>query len=339
MRLGLVAVILVMSVDRGSGGEVKFDLGVMGGGAVSPDGSTLVVSLTTKTQLVYFDTVAGKETKRVTVEFQPTAMAWGDKVLFVAQKSSGQVHVLDAATGKELATGNAQAPVRNLVMAKGVCFASTDNRQVFAIDATGKTTKTDAQGSFIAADPKGAFVCTVIDGRARTDINKYTVDGVKLTPAGSLQGRGGSNLANVQGVVISADGKQVGVVAGGGWSGVDRKVHYSVPMYSTDDMQSQLGELETGPYPSGAAFHPVLPLVFACTGKQGTVFGAKSYAPGQKLDAPIDIPGAGNQKVVAFVAQGRKLAWASSNANMGVLKIYDLDLTPEQQAELKKAGK
>src|SRR5689334_16669775 len=102
VRLVLAAAILVLAVDRGRGGEVKFDLPAIGGGSASPDGSTLVVSLTTKTQLVYYDTAAGKEAKRVTVEFQPTAVAWGGKVLFVAQKASGLVHVLDAATGKEV---------------------------------------------------------------------------------------------------------------------------------------------------------------------------------------------------------------------------------------------
>ena len=259
-------------VNSSQGQEAKFDLPAMGGFAVSPDNSTLIVSLTAKTELVYFDTKAGKETKRVTVKFQPTELGWHGKVLFAAQKASGQVHILDAESGKELATGNAGGPVRNIVLVKGICFASNDSRQVYAIDAKGKSTKTDASGSFIAADPKGAFVCTVVDGRARTDIMKYTVDGTKLQLAGTLQGKVGASLPNVQAAQDSADGKLVGVVAGGGWADVDRKQHYGVPLYGTADMTSQLGDLETGAYPSGCIFHPVLPLVFACTGKQGSVF-------------------------------------------------------------------
>src|SRR5437879_2108388 len=116
MSVGWVAVVATVFVSGSHGQEATFQLPAMGGFAVSPDNSKLVVSLTAKTELVYFDTVACKETKRVAVEFQPTQMAWGDKVLFVAQKASGLVHVLDADSGKELATGNANGPVRNLVL-------------------------------------------------------------------------------------------------------------------------------------------------------------------------------------------------------------------------------
>ncbi len=154
--IGLGLCIGVLFTNAGQGQEAKFDLPSMGGFAVSPDNLTLVVSLTAKTELVYFDTQAGKESKRVTVDFQPTQLAWHEKTLYAAQKSSAQVHILDAQSGKELATGNAGGPVRNLVAAKGICFASNDSRQVYAIDAKGRSAKTEAGGSFIAADPKGA---------------------------------------------------------------------------------------------------------------------------------------------------------------------------------------
>jgi hypothetical protein len=340
MSAALAALAAAVFLNSSFGEEARFDLPAMGGFAVSPDGSMLVVSLTAKTELVFFDTTADKELKRVKVEFQPTQLAWGDKVLFAAQKSSGRVHVLDAETGKEQAAGNAGGPVRNLAMVKNVCFASTDSRQVFAIDAKGRSTKTDAGGSFIAADPRGAFVCTVIDGRARTDVMKYTVDGTRVRHVGTLQGKVGASLPNVQAVRVSADGKQVGVVAGGGWADVDRKRHYSVPLYSTEDMATQLGELETGAYPSGFAIHPVLPLMFACTGKEGSVFDAKSYAAGQKIPSPRESAGALAPAVLAFVGKGRKLAWGTSDprADSGVLKFYELELTKDQQAELEKAS-
>jgi hypothetical protein len=319
--------------------EDRFELPAMGGCAVSPDGSTLVVSLPSKAQLVFFDTEAGKETKRAKVDFQPTQLCWGNDVIFAAQKSSGLVHVLDATSGKEVGRGNASGPVRNLAMAKGICFASNDSRQVFAIDAKGNSTKTDAQGSFIAADPNGAFVCTVIDGRARTDIMKYTVDGKKLSHTATLPGKVGASLMNVQGVKVSGDGTEVGVIAGGGWADVDRKRHYGIPVYSTSDMKTQLGELETGAYPSGCVFHPTLPLAFACTGGKGSVFDAKSLTSNQKLDAPRAAAGAGTPGVLAFVAKGHKLAWGTSSGDTGVLKFYDLELSKEQQDEIKKAAK
>src|SRR5207245_6002996 len=105
---------------------------------------------------------------------------------------------------------------------------------------------------------------------------------------------------------------------------LDRKRHYSVPLYGTDDMKSQLGEMETGAYPCGMAAHPVLPLMFACTGDNGAVYNAKSYVAGQKLTATSKTAGAATPSVLAFVGKGQKLAWGtSSKGDAGVLKIYD----------------
>jgi PQQ-like domain len=326
------AILAALVLANSARSDDQFDLGAMGGSAVSPDNKTLVVSLTAKAELVYIDTLAGKELKRVKVEFQPTELVSGDKVIFAAQKNSGLVHILDADSGKELAMGKTGNSVRNLVVAKGVCFASTDNREVYAIDAKGNSTKAEAQGTFIAADPKGAFVCTVIDGKARTDITKYTVDGTKLSKAATLEGKTGASLQNVRGVRVGQDGKLVGVVAGGGWSDVDRKRHYGVPMYDAVDMKTQNGDLDTGAFPSGCTFHPVLPLVFACNDKQGAIFSAKSFAAGQKVTAPTN----GSTTVLAFVAQGRKLAWGSSDKDRGVLKFTNVELTKEQEDELAK---
>jgi hypothetical protein len=323
LRVGLVALAAGAFTNGGFGQQAKFDLPGMGGFAVSADGSTLVVSLTAKAELAFFDTGAAKETKRVKVEFQPTQLAWGEKALFAAQKGSGVVHVLDAKTGKEVAKGNSDGPVRNLVVVKGYCFASTSNRAVYAIDAKGTATKTEAQGTFLAADPKGEFLCTVIDGRATTDVTKYTIDGAKLSRGATFRSLRAS-LINVQGVQITGDGKAFGVVAGGGWADAERKRHYSVPLYSTEDMKSQLGELETGAYPSGFAADADQPLLFACTGQKGSLFDAKSYVPGEKFSAPTEKPGAANPAVLAFVAKGRKLAWGTSGPDSGVLKFYDV---------------
>ena len=232
-----------------------------------------------------------------------------------------------------MATGNAGGPVRNLTAAKGICFASTSTRQVTAIDAKGKVTKTAAQGTFIAASPKGDYAYTVIDGKATTDVTKYEVQGADLKATGLFYRSLRASLINVQGLGVSPDGKAVGVVAGGGWTDEDRKRHYGIPLYTTEDMKSQLGELETGAYPSGFTAHPVLPLMFGCTGKEGAVFNAKSYAAVQKLTAPRE----GGAVVLAFVAKGQKLAWGTTSGELGTLKLYDLKLTKDQQAELTKA--
>ncbi len=322
--VALAAVFLLTS--RSYGEDTKFELPAMGGFAVSSDGGKLIVSLTAKAELVYIDTVAGKEDKRVSVEFQPTQMAWGDKVLFVAQKGSGVVHVLDAATGKEIGSGKGESPVRNLVVVKGVCFASTTNRQVFAIDAKGTATKTDAQGTFIATDSKGDFVYTVIDGRATTDVTKYAVKDTKLTAEKDIFRSLRASLINVQSVQITADGKAFGVVAGGGWADQERKKHYGIPLYSTEDMKSQLGELETGAYPCGFAVHPDEPFLFACNGKEGSVFKAASFVSVQKFAAPKEVPGASTPSVLTFVAKGKKLAWGITSGDTSLLKLYDVNL-------------
>ncbi len=320
-----LAVVLLLAC-RSYGDDAKFDLPAMGGFAVSSDGGTLVVSLTAKKQLVYIDTVAGKEDKKVSVEFQPTQMAWGDKVLFAAEKGSGVVHVLDTDTGKDLGTGKCDSPVRNLVVVKGVCFVSTTNRTVYAIDDKGTLTKTDAKGTFIAADPKGDFVYTVIDGRATTDVTKYAVKDTKLTAEKDFFRSLGASLINVQSVQISADGKAFGVVAGAGWADKDRKRHYAIPLYSTEDMKSQVGELETGPYPSGFTVHPDEPFMFACTGKEGSIFSAKSFESVQKIAAPKEVNGATTPSVLTFVAKGKKLAWGTTTGDNGVLTLYDVKL-------------
>jgi outer membrane protein assembly factor BamB len=328
MGLGLCVALLLATTGQAQ--EAKFDLPGMGGGAASPDNTTLVVALTPKAELVYIDTLGAKETKRVTVEFQPTYLAWGDKVIFAAQKNSGQVHVLDAASGKELGTGNAGGPVRNLVVVKGVCFATTGNREVSAIDAKGTATKTTAQGTFIAADPSGELVYTCIDGKATTDVYQYKVDGTKLKYTEKSFRSLKASLINVQGLAVSMDGKAFGVVAGGGWTDQDRKKRYGIPIYSTDDMKSQLGDLDTGAYPAGIAVHPVLPLLFGCNGKEGSVFNAKSFTAGQKIVAGKE----GAPVVLAFVSRGQKLAYGTTG---GVLKLVDLELNNDQKMQLNKA--
>jgi hypothetical protein len=84
IRLGAAMLAALVFVSAGRSDD-QFDLAAIGGSAVSPDNTVLVVSQPAKTELVYIDTVAGKELKRVKVEFQPTELVWGDKVIFAAQ--------------------------------------------------------------------------------------------------------------------------------------------------------------------------------------------------------------------------------------------------------------
>ena len=64
------------------GSEGPFDLPAIGGWVMAPDGQTLIVSTGSGGELVYFNTAAAKEDKRVEVDFQPTCLAiQGDNLL------------------------------------------------------------------------------------------------------------------------------------------------------------------------------------------------------------------------------------------------------------------
>ena len=153
-------------------------------------------------------------------------------------------------------------------------------------------------------------------------MTKYAVEGTKLTAQKEFFRSLRASLINVQGVQITADGKAF--VAGGGWADQERKKHYGVPLYNSEDMKSQLGELETGCFtPCGFAVHPDQPLLFACTAKDGSIFNAKSYVSVQKFTAPKEA----NPSVLAFVGKGKKLAWGNNSGDSGVLKFYDLKET------------
>src|SRR5262249_20338397 len=136
------------------------------------------------------------------------------------------------------------------------------NGEAYSIKETGEANLIPGlKATVIAVDPSdAAFVCVVYQGRLRVDLTKLEIDGSKLKPAGVIQR---ASAGNVYSVHLSPDGKQVGIVDGGGYDEANtRKRHYMVPVYSTADMKTMLGELE----PNGTtAFHPVLPL--AAVGK------------------------------------------------------------------------
>ncbi len=79
---------------QASGGNGDFQVPTMGDLVVLPDAKTLVVSVPSAGQLVYYDTVNKKELKKVDVDIQPEAMAvQGDK-LFVVNKGTATIQVL-----------------------------------------------------------------------------------------------------------------------------------------------------------------------------------------------------------------------------------------------------
>src|SRR5208282_5236368 len=108
--------------------------------------------------------------------------------------------------------------------------ATNVNGEAFAITAQGEATKLPGvKATVIAVDPaEGAFACVVYQGKLRVDLIKYKIDGQKLKPDGAIQK---ASAGNVYSVHLSADGKQVGIVDGGGYDEANTgKRHYVVPI-------------------------------------------------------------------------------------------------------------
>jgi DNA-binding beta-propeller fold protein YncE len=330
-----------------------------------PDNKTFVVSIATKATLIYFDTVADKETKRVEVEFQPTILAAQGNKLFVGTKGTATVHVLDAATGKEekeIKVPGEPLQALGCHPKKGLLYAVNTNNEVFSLDAEkGTATKTKAKGQLLAVDSgEGKFVYTgiqkpirdqlVIDGRPgqkltvsfaqanlRAVMLKYEVDGSDLKPIAV-----NDNAAiNGRALAVSGDGKKIAMAGGGGWrSKTDPKANYAVAVFDTDDMQTLSGQVETGAYPSGIAFHPVLNLGAAYKDGHGAeifLFSAKSFATKENIKVKS---GAGTN-ILTFGGQGAKVIFAPmpgiGGEGQSTIEFLPIPLTDQDREALKKA--
>ncbi len=144
------------------------------GWVLLPDGSTLVIAMSDSAELLYLDTVAEKELKRVTLEFKPGAIVLHRNMLYVSAQGASFVYAIDPASGeqkKEIkVTGD---PIIELGAApdKGYLYATNAHEEVICIDVKdGSASKTAGRGHHIAVDPAGAFVYT-----ARTNPNQWDV--------------------------------------------------------------------------------------------------------------------------------------------------------------------
>ncbi len=320
--------------------SVEFDFAGVGGFALSPDNRTLVVALTPKAELAFIDTVAGQELKRLSVEFQPGKLAWQNKLLFVAQKSGGVIHILDADKGKEVASAKVGSTVRNLTChpRHGLAFATNINGELWMLNAKGRSMQIKGRKAHVAAmDPaEGKFLYTTYEGKVRVDLAQFSVSDKGIRSGPTLPK---ASNANLYGVFVTGDGKQVGVSAGGGYdeTGSGRR-HYAIPMYSTEDMKTMLGEIT----PNGLmAAHPVLPL--AAIVRMNTppnskgvchLVNTRTYAEATKV--PVGKRG-GNPVVLAFGGRGRKLICGLEAGGVTNLQILDLTLTKAEEEAVGKA--
>jgi hypothetical protein len=395
MRAAVIAplVLALVVVPALAAGDIKLDaansttlpLPALGGWVLSPDGETLIVSSPKTAEIIYIDTSKDKEVKRVKVNFQPAALALRGPALYALGKGSSLLYVLDAQTSQS----KSQIRVPGAKLARLAChpssgplFATNDQFQILAVDTeTGKVEKTVAEGNFLAVDPKGDFLYTgtqkpmkdilvlsrgprqsvrVSVGKTNrnSSIVKYSLKSKELEPVAM----NGDPVINGRMLAVSPDGQRIALVGAGGMQGEDGKHIYAIPVLDTSDLETQLGQVETGAYPAEVAFHPVLE--FGVAEKSGgkrelMLFDAKSLAPIKTMEFTAKGGGRVDFGLLTFGGRGTKLVYyhpesgapagrSSSRAGSrarpaagpdheGRLYLIPLELTADQKAELAKA--
>jgi hypothetical protein len=361
----LMTVMVILVLTGTAQAQATFEVPTITSGIVLPDNKTFVVSVASKATLIYYDTVADKEARRVELDFKPSFLAaQGDK-LFVAAKGTATVHVLEAATGNEVkAIKLPGEPVQALGChpAKGLLYAVNSNNEVYAVDPDkGTATKTKAIGQLLAVDPvEGKFVYTGIQKPIRDVVVVEKGPGGKATLSlaqanlralmikyevndNDLKAVAANDNAAVNGwsMTLSADGKKIAMIGGGGWrSKTDPKVRYGAVFFDTSDLETQVGQWGDVPGTTvSIVFHPVLNLGASYQEGHGVVlFSAKSLASKDSFKVKKGaIP-----TLLAFGGQGTKLIVAPMPGGPGsdmqsVIEFLPLPLTDQDKAALKKA--
>jgi hypothetical protein len=341
---------------------------VPGGWALAPDRTTLVVAATDKGQLIYIDTVAEKELKRVDLDFKPTCIVIQGTKMFVATKGASKVCQLDLDTGKmQLEFKLTGEPTTVLVgnSDKGPIFAANTNDEITMIDTeTGQHHKTSAHGMYLALSPDGKYLYTgtqkpikdeliiqrsgnmykmsVAQSNKRAFVLKYEVGTKSL----KLVGANDNAAINGRALTLSSDGKRFAMAGGGGWESKNaRKANYVIAVFETDDMKTQVGEVATGAYPNNIAFHPALNIGVAEQSGGNhrlMLFNSKSLADIGKLVAGGRREFVTGQTLLGFAAKGTKAIWCSAAPDRTGLKelkdstlyLFQLDLDEEQKKTL-----
>jgi predicted Zn finger-like uncharacterized protein len=256
----------------------------IGGWAILADGSTLICSLPDQAQLVYIDTAANKELKRVGVPFKPELLAVQGKRLFVSVQNAGIVHVLDVDSGEsKKAIVIAGGGVAEMVCHPdhGLVFIATPNsdRLAYIDPAALEAGLTAAPVKVVGLNPAIASAYPAIDathpdtlyvayqahnrainipGLSPNDtlLAKYLVVGKALQLVEMSAGVAQHGYV----VRVSHDGKQVAVSGGAGLisAGAGSYKADRVGLFSADKLTSVSGVIECGAHPGDLAFHPAL---------------------------------------------------------------------------------
>ncbi len=363
----------------------KLSLPAPGGWVLSADGETLIISSPKTAEIIYIDTSKEKEVKRVKVKFQPAALALRGSSLYAVAKGSSMLYVLDAQTGQS--KEQIRVPGETLVQlachpSTGPLFATNDQFEVLALKmGSSKMEKTEAQGNFLAIGPKGDFLYTgtqkpiknvlvlsrgprnsVNVGVAKTNINstivKYSLKAEKMEPLAMK----GNAAINGRALAVSSDGQKIALAGGGGTQGKSGKRVYAIAVYDTTDLETQLGQVETGAFPSDVSFHPVLDIGVAEKSggdRELVLFDASSFAVIKTMTFKTRGGSASDAGLLTFGARGTKLIYyppgmpvtprisssrggsrtrsGAGQDQQGQLHFIPLELTDEQKAELAKA--
>ena len=123
---------------------------------MTPDNKTLIVSIPSKTSLVYIDTLANRELKKVKLKFQPDKLAIQRDWLFVSSEGSPTIRILNLNTGEEIKTIKVPGePIQSMDVhaAKNWLYVSDLTNRIFSINPhQGTATKTKGWGQHVRVD-------------------------------------------------------------------------------------------------------------------------------------------------------------------------------------------
>ena len=308
---------------------------------MSDDHETLIVSSPSSAELIFINTSDGTVIKKLKVDFNPALALHGSSLCAIG-KGSALVYCIDPKTGKIKKTIKIpdSKPIRMACHpTKGPLFVTTDSYAVLAINSeTGRATPTPAQGNFLAVDPaNGEYLYTgtqkpihanasaqaragnsVQANVARTNQNsflaKYAIQSKGLKPLTINP----DAVVNGRELAVSPDGKKVAIVGGGGVQGDNGKRVYAIPFYETADLDTQIGQVETGAYPKNVCFHPVLELGAAeKSDGELTLFNTRSLAPVKTIPPPPRSGTSTEAILLTFGGRGTKLVYYHAGTGSG----------------------
>ncbi len=335
-----------------------FEFDKVAGWLLTPDSVTLVVAIPSKAQLIFVDTVAGKESRRLELDFKPGAIALQGDLIYAAGEGSTLVYALDFQTGEVKNEYNLPgSPARAIAChnKEGAIFLTDTSENLIAISPkTGDVVKTKGRGMFLAMDPTtGKYVYTgtnrpskdyvegsrgpndtvrfrLVTVAERAAVLKYEVNGTELELVG-----GNSNTAIGFGgsLHLSPDGKRFAMVAGGGWwSEKDQRIRHDIAVFDPTDMTTMLGGLKAGG-PHSITFHPALDLT-AAHGTGGNYFFYRGKAMIADRHVQILAPGELTYSFNLFTFGGKGTRLISLDGSY--LKLIPLELKYQQRATLEK---